>query len=612
MIFKNSLFLSEFKAQFNAWNLGMVVLMMLMSIVAVSNGITEFKYKLTRAETFKHIETLNLNEQNGDTDDSHIGHKVLFLPPASGVLSPTPYFIMELTARINATAALEISDNAELTSLFKRSGAVDFRFTKIILYAAVLFSLLLGHTAVRQRTYHKFLSAGAARSRVYLTLIFSRFVFLAAAFLLIYFTAYLHAFVRGIDISVIFWPAAFGQFGVTLLTALFFLVTGTITGSARNELKAYLFMAMVVAAAIAWHLIIVDDVISIKTDALPSQPPRLTEMETGFQDRRADAAGHYSLPAIFFPTSFYQLTDEAAGGKGYQGYLVFYDYLITLQRRLAESRLQRTDDNGPKQPAGVLTGNDMIFRSRGRLPRYFLPGLGITLGYILVLPVFGYSQFKRSMPEFRNNEHRIGGKPLPLASGKINSIEIKNRDFTERLLAVLYGSAGDYNGRLTLDGESLLTGKRRDFLYLPDLRELPKSMKVRQLLGAFRCLYRPADDAYAFLVKMVGPDNLNKTMGKLKPVESMHILRLLAETNPGGMVFFDDVNASLAKEEWSAIPDLLYKLRERGDTVIYAYSGEKPLMEEDVILQVMEKNSEYIVKGGNFNEPPKKEANTKN
>jgi hypothetical protein len=159
-----------------------------------------------------------------------------------------------------------------------------------------------------------------------------------------------------------------------------------------------------------------------------------------------------------------------------------------------------------------LDNEDPIYHAKSTLPKYFHWGLLVNALYCLILLLISYYRFCRYLypkPK-RADEFRL--VDLHFEKGKSQVIDSPDDDFCDQFVNIFYGMDKHFTGKITIDGKNILDGQKKDFTYLPDIKDIPEDVPIKSIVKLFDA---PIAEFNAIIAKK---------FGDLKPTEQANLL----------------------------------------------------------------------------------------
>jgi hypothetical protein len=114
----------------------------------------------------------------------------------------------------------------------------------------------------------------------------------------------------------------------------------------------------------------------------------------------------FQILSFFSPSTFFLSIGDEISSKGYENFILFFDYIQKLKEKFVRFYLDKKYHSN-SSPSGntptniriesFIKGHENLFYAKSRLPKDFFRGLGLTLGYITMLLVISYFRFKKSL-----------------------------------------------------------------------------------------------------------------------------------------------------------------------------------------------------------------------
>lgn len=218
---------------------------------------------------------------------------------------------------------------------------------------------------------------------------------------------------------------------------------------------------------------------------------QIEKLELEMIDKTEKLANSFYLWSVFNPVMFYKSVNNELGSRGYKSYISFYQELQQKQKQFIRYYFDKRFNGNNLIVEPFLKDEEYIYKLKPSLPAYFGLGLLIHFIYIILLLFIGFLRFKSVMFPLEKNEifSQIDLKPK---KGKHFSYiaKPKARYFTEQVFNVFIGRPGSFSGKISIDGENIVTREKKNFVYLPSPEALPGNIKVKALINIFAGLFK--------------------------------------------------------------------------------------------------------------------------
>ncbi len=459
---------------------------------------------------------------------SLLGLKILSIPSSTGLITKSSTNPSDLTAAVSSSF-LKINNNWKGKVVFRQGRSIDLDMYTIIKWLISLMALWYGFQSFPKKEFLDFLASKWSHCKSFFYVALARLLLFIFFFLVMMGIVILFLIMRGVNFSAGDWyyTLAFLLESIAYL-GLFFGV-GVFIGILNAQKLSYILLF------ITWFGLIfaLDWVTGAAVD--PAFPDALKDYQTellkftdiinfekkaekehGRFDRKKikEAQGviedywkNYYLAVIvpkerklrdmiaaaiekdrkwskFFPGAFFTLTADEISGRGYNNYLLFYDYALEMHIRFVRFIIDRTYYNDPKIMVNFIKGNEDIFKGKSSLPPNFWTGLPIQYGYLVLIFFAGYLLYMQKMHPKPENPRDFDNLKIEFTSGENSDIidKTNRKEFGQQLENVFFGKCRDLKWEVTMDGKSMLTGKKHDFLSIFKHDQVPHEWKIKHLL----------------------------------------------------------------------------------------------------------------------------------
>ncbi|MDQ1353991.1 MAG: hypothetical protein QG657_4300 [Acidobacteriota bacterium] len=439
-IFKAT-YIMESQRLLNNKNITLLILFSLLSLYFVQIGIDNYKSIIENKEKFLDIERLKVYQYINYAQYGAYGFRILFIPSPVSVYFVNSSVISELTANVDSGERLNIYNSFKDRTLFadKAGGFKDF--SGIMLLLGSLLVLYSGYESIIHKDYLRFMAGFTGHRKLFLSIFFSRVLVFTLLFLFIGGISLLLLKINGIQLSENEWSHWFIYLGVLALLSVFFFVLGTIAGTFKSRFAGFVvliflwfvfvFLAPGVVNAIISHN--ADNIVSnyqleleklkilmdfekqaaekagpveesntetereLVESAWNNEFKKLQALEKKLQNEMEANIRRYQTLSCFFPSTFYLSAGNEIGGKGYENFIRFYEYIQVLKWKFIIFYIDKRyySDFSKVEPFIKDSGN--LFYARAHLPRNFTAGIWLTVVYILALFAVSYVRFKKSV-----------------------------------------------------------------------------------------------------------------------------------------------------------------------------------------------------------------------
>jgi hypothetical protein len=440
-------YLLESKRLLKKKTIGLFLFFSLLSLYFVQIGLNNYINIIESEEDFQDIERLKVKQYINYNQYGSYGFRVLFIPSPLSIYFVNSSTIPGLTSNVDSGERLNIYNSfKEGRTLFADKGGGFKDFSGIMLLLGSLLVLYLGYESLIHRDYLRFMYGFMDYKRLFFSTVLSRVFILVFLFLLNAGISLIILEINGIQFSGGEY-AHFFTFLVTLVLVLvFFFALGTIAGSFKSGFAGF------VMVIISWFVLvflfpgIVNTVTSRKADNIVSNYklelqklkslmdfereslekygdttkdnidavrksvedflekgfPKIQAFEERLRNEMDENIRFFEFLSSLFPSTFYLSAGNEISSKGYENFIIFFDYIRELKKKFLRFYLDHryySDDpfDAPKTVESFIKDNENLFHSKSRTPRGFTRSLLLTLVYIIGLFIISYSRFKQSL-----------------------------------------------------------------------------------------------------------------------------------------------------------------------------------------------------------------------
>jgi len=303
---------------------------------------------------------------------------------------------------------------------------------------------------------------------------------------------------------------------------------------------------------------------------------KIEDLEYEMIDKTKEIAGRLHFWSIFNPVTFYKSVNNELSSMGYGGYTAFYEEVIQKQKAFVDFYIQKRFYEKSQKVEPFLAGDGYIFKAKGSLPRYFALGLALNLFYVLAALYLSYFSFKRF----------IFPKPVDALAFETLSIDLQSqnhyifrfddpeKDFLDQMFNVYSGQERDFRGKIAVDGQSVVNRQKKDFVYLPTVKEIPGEIEIKDLLGL--CALSRKDMEY--LQAKIGLVEKKRFSDLDRPDKVRLLFKIAASKKPGTYL----LNNFLLGIPLELMNEMFKQLKKAGSTVLelrlnFMYNGHPGL-----------------------------------
>lgn len=642
MKFYTALFILKWKQFLSQKNIIVLTLLLIISLYSVHKGTQEYINTLSNAREFQENEEQIFESISNYIEYSARGVKVIFVPSASSIFMETPVMLLELAAKVNTMSALNIYNNCKSPVIFKGNSSFSFRFSGIIQVLGNLVLLFMGFDTFNNKEFLKFLCSSRSKKMIHFTLFLAGFIQVVFSLLLIWGCCLGLVFLEKVSMT----PGDLISLSLSQVPALamlmFFFLIGSISGSLLHKKARYPAVLLVWFCCVSLYPGVINSIIETKTGCITSSyrvENKKLKIMNDFEKvyiRDRGSARNYTLEEsreiiqkyleneykqieavdrqsmeeiesvikihnywhLLMPTTAYRLACTEAGSRGYCNYLEYYNYLMKLREQFVRFWINRVYYNDPKILVSFVKSDENLFKSIGRIPAIYLESLVFTMIYNIILFLFSYFTFKRSLYHLTTREiARLERVNLEMDPGDLKTWTIKGYLFSRLLYTILSGqltgsSQKIFKGKVNLGGlEISLEKSNKEFLYICPVKDLPEHIKIKDMLTFYT---RWFNAPFHKKQELVNRDNLkdaaNKTIKKVKEEQAFELQSTILELTKSPIYLIHDIAPRNPISCLIRLKDRMDALAEKGAMVIY-------LTSHDLLEDYSNKSNPYFNEG---------------
>lgn len=529
----------ESKRYFSRGSLAAWLLILVLMLYQTYSSVDDIKLISKKITVFKQTQRTYSENMRDYLHLKLVGFKILFIPSSTGIISKSSTNPSDLSSNVLFTH-IKISNNWKGKVVFRQGRFLELDIFGIIKWLMSLMALWFAFISFPKKEFLDFLSSKWSRGRCYFNIALARLLLFITFFLAMMGIVILFMLLRGVNFSAGDWSVTIAFLLEAIAYLGIFFGVGVIIGILGARKLSYILLL------VSWFVIIFAADWVTGSAVEPAFPEALedyrvemekyseiinfekkAEKEHGKFDRKKIEAArrviedywkNYYLKIIvpkerklrdmlaagiekdrswskFSPGAFFTQTANEVSGRGYNNYLLFYDYSLEKHIQFVRFIIDRTYYNDPKIMVNFIKGDEDIFIGKSSLPPNFWAGLAIQYGCLVLIFFAGYFVYMRKMLPKPQNARDFDNIEIKFNSGENSDIKdnTNREEFSQQLINVFFGKCRDLKWKITMDEKSLLTGKKLDFLFIPKPDQIPDEWKIKHLLKFFKRLFNPDD-----------------------------------------------------------------------------------------------------------------------
>jgi len=441
-----TIYILELKRLLNKKTIGLFLIFSLLSLYFIQIGINNYKNVIENKETFQNFERLKLKQYNNYNQYGTYGFRILFIPSPLSIYFVNSSTISELTSNVDSGERLNIYNSFKGRTLFAEKSGGFKDFSGIMLLLGSLLVLYLGYEAFIHKDYLRFISGFVDYKIFFFSIVLSRVLNLILFFLFNAGISWVLLKINGIEFLSSEYIHLSIYIGILVLMMVFFLALGTIAGSFKSSFVGF------VMVIISWFVLvflipgIVNTVTAEKSDNIVSnynlelqklksimdfeklalkkvgittenniesvrkliekywndEFKQIQAFEKRLENEMEKNIRLFQNLSLIFPSTFYLSTSNEISSKGYENFILFFDYIQTLKEKFVRFYIDHRyySDAPVDKPTVVesfIKGDENLFYAKSLLPKSFFKGVILILFYVIGLLTISYFRLKKSL-----------------------------------------------------------------------------------------------------------------------------------------------------------------------------------------------------------------------
>lgn len=514
--------------EFNRNFIGIIIaclVCVLFCVIIQQVGISKYNDALKDEMEFVNIESMKVQSYINYHQYAMFGFRILLRPSPLFILFCNSTTLDDLILFIDNSTRLKPQKHESGKNLFDRptGGVLDLSWF-ILVFGGFGFSLWC-FFAFRNKEYLKLLMDISSKRGVHLGVIFGRILLMLIFNSIIIFVSLVQFIINGINLSSAEIGGLFLFLFVTVLTHTLLMVMSSAFGTGKNWIKgAFLAGGFFAFVVFLWPEILNEVIFRVskanmqsvyeleqkKIDLMmkfekmsyeyvnkfDSKAERIAadkemgekwwdtefgnieKVESEMMEKTRENSKKFQLWSIFNPVTLYKSSNNELSSKGYNSYMVIYADGCKKQKGFLRFFLDNKAFKPYTKVKPYLSKDDMIFNSKPSLPFYFFVGIILSLVYIVCSILFSFKRFNKFLfPKVQGKTDKLD---IQLKKGEDVHI-MTDEESNDLTFNTLNGEIDQFDGKITIDGKSIVTKDHEDLYYFPDVQELPGNLSVKSI-----------------------------------------------------------------------------------------------------------------------------------
>ena len=634
-----SLFYLELKRFCRKRNLFLWIILLLLILFFVNKGINQYKILPGKVQQFNQIQDSNFNSIRNYNEYAYYGIKMLFIPAPIEILFKNNTMPPDVTAKVTSVSIIQIINNLKGKSLYTGFKLGNTDFSRIVIFLISLLVLWYGYESFHTRGYLASLNSRWSDFKVFISIGLSRFLLLVASFVIMALCILLFITARGVQMTGNEYKVLSGYLLVTLVMLLFFFIAGLIIGTIPSVLIS---VSSIFCALILMTYIVPGILGSIAGDYFPDSGkdyqaemdkskmvsdfeksskkehgefdpndmetarkvaegykrndfPRIKGRELQLMSEIKEAVDRTNKLAILTPTTFYLYTCNEVSSKGYASFLEFYQYVVEMWEKFVYFWIDQVFYKGKVLVNFLkIEGNNNIFKSRGHLPDLFAIGLLYNLGICIILIIACFYRYIQWLHPLAKKAGAFDDLVLDFHKGETHVIDVYRQEFILQFLKRFQGKDRGLKWQVTIDGKNIDGREKKDFFLIPNIKEIPGDIKVKNLFKLYQSWFKPSAEKTEKLLSEIGNRSLEKKFAKLEDIDKARVLLILARMVETKIYILNDFAFGIPGYLWNELPEYVDALMKQDTIIIDMETTNNPWLRTKNHKQIAYINEKYV------------------
>lgn len=648
MLTFRAFFKFEYKRFLDKRYLIIFALLLVFVLGATQYGVYQYKNSLEQKQRFLEYEKKKMASFYSYRMYASYGFQLSTVADPFIIFSINSVPFNDFTTQIDSSERLQINSVLQADNAFKVKRKWFTDFSGLILFFATFLALLFGLETFHNMEYMKVLSSLSGHKRVFLNIMLARSMLLLLLILAILVMSYLLILLNGIFIPLSWGLPVF--LVIIVLNVWFFFALGSLLGTIRSKLTAFLLGIFFWFIGIFVIPTIIDTIIELKSNSITSfynlqlqKFKILSDFELYAKkvegilkpgekptDNRIELAQRYwekdfkeimeiekktikqmenniSLGqwlSTLFPNTNYLSTTYELSSNGYYGLLDFYKFSREVKIAFIKKFLDIVYFSGEsgRTVEPFLEDGKNMYPLQMRIPAALGLGVFLSLLYITVLFTFALRGYRKSLFRLPPKEDgQFNGKPLWMEKSDFMSFYVENDLFGKQMFNLFSGRETKirekgYSYEIEYGAEDLVhRDKKSDFLYLLHMKKIPGHFVAGDFLSLLMDLVKTGKERRDEIVSKHGLAPLwKKQFHQLNGRQHGAIILAILETRDFPVYLIDDAIDKMPLEFIKQLKNFLEELATKKNALIL-FLTNRDFMERSLL-----KNRTYFTRSDNW------------
>ena len=261
----------------------------------------------------------------------------------------------------------------------------------------------------------------------------------------------------------------------------------------------------------------------------------------------------FHLWSIFNPVIFYESLVNEISGNGFNEKQRFFRESLIKKGKFTKYIIEKMFQQQTGKVEPFLSEDEYIFHAKPSLPHYFIPGVLLTLFYIIVLFIVSYSGFKNYV--FGISKKDISKSKdlfMSLEKGKATVYLTSSSIIKDMVYSYFSGCKKGFPGKVVFTGAGIDENNlQADTYYIPHPDNLPANIKVKGLFNfLIRSLNIPDEERIKAYEELNIKESGKKYFADLSYIDKIKILIFPAEVKKAKILLFNEIERDRTEEDY--------------------------------------------------------------
>lgn len=139
-------------------------------------------------------------------------------------------------------------------------------------------------------------------------------------------------------------------------------------------------------------------------------------------------------------------------------------------------------------------------------------------------------------------------------------IDVYRQEFIHQFLNRFQGKDRGLKWQVTINGENIDGSEKQDFFLIPNIKEIPGDIKVKNLFKLYKSWFKPLAEKTNEVLAEIGNQSLDKKFAKLEDIDKARVLLILARLVETKIYILKDFAFGVPGYLWNELPEFVKAL----------------------------------------------------